>query len=50
VGTHRVLLDKVDDPGARDWYATAAVEHGWSENVPLNQIMAGTHQAAPGST
>jgi predicted nuclease of restriction endonuclease-like (RecB) superfamily len=24
-----VLLDKLDDQAERDWYATAAVEHGW---------------------
>ena len=48
-GHIRVLLDKVDHQGTRDWYAAAAVEHGWSENVLLNQIMAGTHRAAPAS-
>lgn len=49
-GHIRVLLDKVDHQGTRDWYAAAAVEHGWSENVLLNQIMAGTHRATPAST
>lgn len=33
-----VLIDKVADQAERDWYAAAAVEHGWSRNVLLNQI------------
>ena len=33
-----VLLDRLDDQAARDWYAAAAVENGWSRNVLLNQI------------
>jgi predicted nuclease of restriction endonuclease-like (RecB) superfamily len=33
-----VLLDKLDAPEARDWYARAAVAGGWSRNVLLNQI------------
>ena len=32
------LLDRLDDQGDRDWYAAAAVEHGWSRAVLLNQI------------
>ena len=28
-----VLLDKGADPDAREWYASAAVEHGWSRKV-----------------
>ena len=28
-----VLLDKISDGPDRDWYAAAAVEHGWSRNV-----------------
>lgn len=38
-----VLLEKLDDRGARDWYAAAAVEHGWSRNVLLNQVMSRAH-------
>ncbi|WP_235856779.1 DUF1016 N-terminal domain-containing protein [Occultella glacieicola] len=38
-----VLLDKLDETSERDWYATAAVEHGWSRNVLLNQIMNRLH-------
>ena len=34
-----VLLGKLDEPDARDWYAQAAVAGGWSRNVLLNQIM-----------
>ncbi|HEY8651627.1 MAG TPA: PDDEXK nuclease domain-containing protein [Dermatophilaceae bacterium] len=37
-GHVRVLLDKLDEPDARDWYALAAVAGGWSRNVLLNQI------------
>ncbi|MCL2850099.1 MAG: PDDEXK nuclease domain-containing protein [Micrococcales bacterium] len=32
------LLDRLDDQDDRDWYAGAAVEHGWSRAVLLNQI------------
>jgi predicted nuclease of restriction endonuclease-like (RecB) superfamily len=45
-----VLLDKLDSPKARSWYASAAVEYGWSRNVLLNMIMNKTLQrtgAAP---
>jgi predicted nuclease of restriction endonuclease-like (RecB) superfamily len=41
-----VLLDKLDDQAQRDWYAAAAVEHGWSRNVLLNQIMRQLHARA----
>src|SRR5665647_2126704 len=37
-GHIRVLLDKLDEPDAMDWYARAAVAGGWSRNVLLNQI------------
>ena len=33
-----VLLDRLGDQAARDWYAVAAVEHGWTRNVLLNQM------------
>jgi len=39
-----VLLDKLDDPATRDWYAQAAVQHGWSRNVLMNQIMNRTQE------
>lgn len=34
-----VLLDKLADQQKRDWYASAAVEYGWSRNVLMNMIM-----------
>lgn len=34
-----VLLDKLDTPKDRAWYASAALEYGWSRNVLLNMIM-----------
>jgi predicted nuclease of restriction endonuclease-like (RecB) superfamily len=34
-----VLLGKVADAQARDWYATRAVEQGWSRSMLVNQIM-----------
>lgn len=39
-----VLIDKLDDPVTRDWYAAAAVQYGWSRNVLMNQIMNRTHE------
>ena len=34
-----VLLDKLVDQEKRDWYASEAVEYGWSRNVLMNMIM-----------
>ncbi|XKH55227.1 PDDEXK nuclease domain-containing protein (plasmid) [Citricoccus nitrophenolicus] len=61
-GHVRVLLDKLDTASARDRYAAAAVENGWSRNVLMNMIMNrslersgtapsnfGTHLAPPDS-
>ena len=45
-----LLIDKLDDPAARDWYATAADEGGLSRDVLRNQIMNRTRErfgAAP---
>jgi predicted nuclease of restriction endonuclease-like (RecB) superfamily len=45
-----VLLDRLSDKAELDWYAGAAVEHGWTRNVLLNQIKNRLHQregAAP---
>lgn len=45
-----VLIDKLDDAALREWYASQAVDNGWSRNVLLNQIMSKLHQrlgAAP---
>ncbi|WP_115790501.1 PDDEXK nuclease domain-containing protein [Arthrobacter silvisoli] len=35
---HIALLEKLDNPEARLWYAAAAVEHGWSRNVMVHHI------------
>lgn len=45
-GHIRELLDKLGDPALREWYARAAVEHGWSRNVLTNQIMSQLHVRA----
>lgn len=34
-----VLLDQLDTHDHRLWYASAAVEYGWSRNVLMNMIM-----------
>lgn len=50
MGHIRTLLDKPLSPEARQWYAAAAVEHGWSRNVLMNMIMNNTMErtgAAP---
>lgn len=41
-GHVRTILDKRLTPNAREWYAAAAVEHGWSRNVLMNMIMNNT--------
>lgn len=41
---HLALLDKLDSPADRLWYAAKAVEHGWSRNVLALQIEAGLHK------
>ena len=38
-----VLLDRLDEPGLRAWYAAAAARYGWSRNVLEHQIMTGLH-------
>ncbi|WP_105030363.1 PDDEXK nuclease domain-containing protein [Arthrobacter ruber] len=38
-GHIRTILDKSLGPDARNWYAAAAVEYGWSRNVLMNMIM-----------
>ncbi|QDG67313.1 DUF1016 domain-containing protein [Pseudarthrobacter sp. NIBRBAC000502772] len=37
-GHNVILLDKLEDSGARRWYAAAAVENGWSRNVLAHHI------------
>lgn len=41
---HCVLLDKLETPEDRLWYAAKAVEHGWSRNVLALQIESGLHR------
>lgn len=38
------LIDKLDDPAARDWYAEAAVAGGWTRDVLAHQIMNQTRE------
>jgi predicted nuclease of restriction endonuclease-like (RecB) superfamily len=38
-GHVRIMLDRLDDPALREWYAREAVEYGWSRAVLENQIM-----------
>jgi predicted nuclease of restriction endonuclease-like (RecB) superfamily len=45
-GHIQTLLDKLDKPVEREWYAQAAIEHGWSRAVLLNQIMGQLHHRA----
>jgi predicted nuclease of restriction endonuclease-like (RecB) superfamily len=37
------LLQAVKPPAEREWYARAAVEHGWSRNVLVHQIETGLY-------
>jgi len=41
---HQVLLDKLEDPDLRLWYATQAVENGWSRDLLVHQIALGLHE------
>ena len=34
---NQVMLDKLDTPRSRRWYASKAIEHGWSRNVLVMQ-------------
>lgn len=43
---HVALLDKLDDSGQREWYAQAAIEHGWSRNVLVQHIEGRFHDRA----
>jgi predicted nuclease of restriction endonuclease-like (RecB) superfamily len=44
VGHVRCLLDKLDDPAARLWYAQCAVEHAWSRNLLEHHIATGRYE------
>ena len=39
-----LLLDKLDTPELRDWYAAAAVQHGWTRDVLRHQITTDFHE------
>ena len=43
-GHNVILLDKLEDSGARHWYAAAAVENGWSRNVLAHHIETNLHE------
>ncbi|MHB1606684.1 MAG: PDDEXK nuclease domain-containing protein [Leptospirales bacterium] len=38
------LLDKIKTQDEREWYAKAAIEHGWSRNVLVHQIETELHK------
>lgn len=37
-GHNIILLQSLKDPAQREWYARAAIQHGWSRNVLAHQI------------
>jgi hypothetical protein len=41
----RTILDKTETADKRDWYAAAAIQHGWSRNVLMNRSMERTGAA-----
>ena len=41
-----MLLDRVKQKVAREWYARQAIEHGWSRNMLLAQIETALHARA----
>lgn len=43
-GHNIVLLTKLKNPGERDWYARAAIAHGWSRAILVMQIETGLFQ------
>lgn len=43
-GHNVVLVEKLDDPAARLWYARMTTEQGWSRSVLGMQIEAGAHR------
>ena len=45
-GQNLLILNKVADPAARLWYLRATARFGWSRNVLLNQIKAGSYECA----
>ena len=45
-GQNLLILNKLTDPAARLYYLRATARFGWSRNVLLNQIKAGTYERA----
>lgn len=45
-GHHAVLMEKVKDAVARQWYMRAAVENGWSRELLQNHIDSSSHRRA----
>jgi predicted nuclease of restriction endonuclease-like (RecB) superfamily len=41
------LLDKLSDPETRRWYAAKAIEHNWSRNILVMQIVGWGERANP---
>lgn len=39
-----VILDKVKNPVARDFYIRSTISHGWSRNILVHQIESGLYQ------
>ena len=37
-GHNQVLLDRIQEPKERRWYAQAVIQHGWSRNVLVHHI------------
>jgi predicted nuclease of restriction endonuclease-like (RecB) superfamily len=45
-GHHALLMDKVKDAPARQWYMRAALDNGWSRYLLQDHIQAASHQRA----
>ncbi|WP_235578373.1 YhcG family protein [Pseudorhodoferax sp. Leaf267] len=45
-GHHAVLMEKVKDAAARQWYMRAAVDNGWSRELLHNHISSDSHRRA----
>ncbi len=43
-GHHMVLLDRIKNRTTLEWYLQSAVEHGWSRNVLVHQILSRLHE------
>ena len=45
-GHHALLMEKVKDATARQWYMQAAIDNGWSRYLLQDHIQAASHQRA----